>query len=128
MPNHVHLLVWPTRKKYSISRILTSIKRPVTLRAINYLRANSPLFLKRMEYRRPDGTTAYRFWQRGGGYDRNMTQPKSILAAIDYIHANPVRKGLCQRSTDWPWSSATEHNSPGQGKLPLDLHSLAGLS
>ena len=24
---------------------------------------------------------------------------------IDYIHANPVRHGLCERALDWPWSS-----------------------
>jgi len=25
---------------------------------------------------------------------------------IDYIHANPVRRGLVAMATDWTWSSA----------------------
>jgi putative transposase len=28
------------------------------------------------------------------------------LAAIDYIHRNPVRRGLVERAIDWQWSSA----------------------
>jgi hypothetical protein len=50
------------------------------------------------------------FWQRGGGYDRNLTEPRTIWAEIASIHANPVRRGLCESATDWPWSSARELN------------------
>jgi hypothetical protein len=34
---------------------------------------------------------------------------------IDYVHANPVRKGLVVRPADWKWSSAgwCELRSPG---------------
>jgi hypothetical protein len=69
-------------------------------------------------------TTDYRFWQRGGGYDRNLTEPKSIWAEIDYFHANPVRRGLCDTPTARPWSSARELEQPGSGLLRLDLSSL----
>jgi putative transposase len=34
------------------------------------------------------------------------------VAAIDYIHLNPVRRGLCERCTDWKWSSARYHLWP----------------
>jgi hypothetical protein len=44
-------------------------------------------------------------WQRGG-YDRNVTDPATLRTMIDYIHQNPVRRGLVQRATDWPWPSA----------------------
>jgi putative transposase len=62
----------------------------------------------------------YRFQRRGGGYDRNLTAPATIRTEIDYIHANPVRRGLCERTTDWTWSSAVEFESPGVGILRLD--------
>jgi hypothetical protein len=28
-------------------------------------------------------------------------------AAIEYIHMNPVRRGLVKRAVDWKWSSAS---------------------
>ncbi len=36
----------------------------------------------------------FRHWQEGPGYDRNLTKPTTILAAIDYIHLNPVRRAF----------------------------------
>jgi hypothetical protein len=41
----------------------------------------------------------------GGGSDRNM-EANTLLAMIDYIHHNPVRRGLVQQATEWKWSSA----------------------
>ena len=55
-----------------------------------------------------DGTTTHRFWQRGAGYDRNSWTPCHIREAIVYIHDNPVKRGLCDKPTDWPWSIARE--------------------
>lgn len=123
MPEHVHLLLWPTGAAYSISRILTSLKQPVSKRALLFVRARSPSFLRQMEDRQPNGIVHYRFWQRGGGYDRNFTEPSPIWAEIDYIRANPVRRELCQRATDWKWSSAIEYESPGTGLLTIDRSS-----
>jgi putative transposase len=36
---------------------------------------------------------------------------------IDYIHANPVRRGLVTRAEDWEWSSARWY----AGLLPVRL-------
>ena len=54
---------------------------------------------------KPDGRHSLRFWQRGGGYDRNLWSAREIRRKIDYIHANPVRHGLVARPEDRPWSS-----------------------
>jgi hypothetical protein len=43
-------------------------------------------------------------WQYVHG--RNLTNAKSIRDAIDYLHANPVRRGLCQLAIEWKSSSA----------------------
>ena len=48
----------------------------------------------------------FRYWQEGPGYDRNLESPEAIEAAINYIHLNPVRRGLCAKAEDWKWSSA----------------------
>jgi hypothetical protein len=58
-------------------------------RAIGYLRREAPHFLSRLAQRGPSGTW-YRFWQAGGGWDENITEPTRVQEVIDYIHFNPV--------------------------------------
>ncbi len=104
MPDHVHLLVWPRQEAYSVSEILKSIKLPVAMKAISFLKANGPEMLRSME----TGLRAprYRFWQDGGGYDKNITDCDEMLKLIEYMHDNPVRKSLVETPDAWYWSSA----------------------
>ncbi len=46
------------------------------------------------------------FWQTGGGYDRNIYTAKEYEEKFNYIHRNPVQRGLVKRAQDWHWSSA----------------------
>ena len=124
MPEHVHLLIWPTTAEYSVSAVLKTMKQSVSRKALLFVRQHAPAFLSRMEDRQPNGRVSYRFWQRGGGYDRNLTEPKAIWMTMDYIHANPVRRQLCQHAGDWPWSSAAEWEHPGTGLLRVDRESI----
>jgi putative transposase len=124
MPEHAHLLIWPTEPEYDISRILYSIKKPVTNRALSYVRRMAPEFFARMEDRQPSGEVHYRFWQRGGGYDRNVVEDATVLTQIEYIHNNPVRRGLCAKPEDWFWSSAADYSGLRAGPLSIDRESL----
>ena len=124
MPEHVHLLIHPTEQEYRISRILSSLKQPVSKRAILYVGRNEPGFLGQMTDTQPNGKTWLRFWQRGGGYDRNLWSPRYVWETIEYIHSNPVRRGLCDSETDWPWSSAGVFLGVSDGPVRLDLGSL----
>jgi putative transposase len=124
MPEHAHLLICPRDRDYSISSILTTIKQSVAKRSLIYVRQHARAFLSKMEDRQPNGNVSFRFWQRGGGYDRNLIEPGTIWAEIEYLHANPVRRGLCKRPLDWEWSSAREGERPGTGLLRLNLESL----
>jgi putative transposase len=124
MPEHCHLLIFPRPPYYDISAMLFAIKVPVTRKAKDYLQENAPESLVLMRDAQPNGKVAYRFWQRGGGYDRNFNEPKSIYAEIEYLHNNPVRRGLVARAEDWRWSSAGWY--AGQRDVPLvpDFESL----
>jgi putative transposase len=124
MPEHAHILLWPMLKSYDISDILSSIKQSVAKRALSFVRREAPGFLRHMEDRQPNGRTCYRFWQRGGGYDRNLFEPAAIYQQIDYLHANPVRRGLCARPEDWPWSSAADYAGIRKGPALLQRESL----
>jgi putative transposase len=118
MPEHVHLIVRPRGEEYRISAILSGIKLPVGRRAINYLVSQQSLWLgkiTRLRGRREERL----FWQSGGGYDRNITCGKTLLRMIDYLHNNPVRRGLVERACYWRWSSAA-HYEGGASPLIID--------
>ena len=118
MPEHMHLLIFPRRSGYAISPILYAIKKSVANRAITYVIQHSPSFLRQMEYKEPKGIS-HRFWQPGGGYDRNLWSESHVWETIDYIHANPVRRGLCAHPNDWEWSSARFYAGKGMGPLTI---------
>jgi putative transposase len=118
MPEHVHLIVRPRRTEYRMLAILSGIKLPVGRRAINYLVSKqSPWLAKITRMRR--GREERLFWQSGGGYDRNITCGKTPLQMIDYLHNNPVRRGLVEQACDWRWSSAAYYEG-GESPLAID--------
>ena len=47
-----------------------------------------------------------RFWQAGGGFDRNLWNPEAIHRAINYIERNPAPANLAAAPEAWTWSSA----------------------
>ena len=109
MPEHVHLLVYPRRasvKTREIEALLAAVKRPYSYRIKQILiGSRSPLLGKLTVPDRRRGTV-FRYWQKGPGYDRNLSSQKAVLGSIDYIHNNPVSRGLARQATDWRWSSA----------------------
>ena len=120
MPEHVHLLLYPQSQNYEMRRILAAMKAPVSKKAKEYLTENQEKdWLKRLTAKHGTRET-FRFWQPGGGYDGNLWNSQTILEVIDYIHANPVRRGLVERPTDWKWSSAAAHAGTGPGPLKID--------
>ena len=86
-----------------------------------WLKENKPDHLQDMEtgVRRPK----YRFWQDGGGYDRNYWEPVAIRDQLAYIHANPVRRGIVKQPEDWYWSSASEWVYGKPGPIAIDKDS-----
>ncbi len=118
MPEHVHLLVWPEQATAKVSPLLKAIKQPFSNRIRKWLEEKSSPLLAQLTVREWPGKSSFRFWLEGGGYDRNITEQKTTLAAIDYIHLNPVRRGLVKRPEDWKWSSYRFYQSDGAIQFP----------
>jgi len=118
MPNHVHLILCPRKEDYSISSILLSIKQPVARKAIGYLRIHNPAGLRLLATGQP--AKPYQFWQKGGGYDRNLVSVKILIEAVRYIHNNPVRKGFVETPDQWHYSSAADWDGTRPGPIPID--------
>jgi len=102
MPEHVHLLLWPKYPPHSVTDILASLKSSVGRTAIPLLSEPPP-----------------QFWQRGGGYDRNIWTLDEVTEKMRYIEHNPVRRGLVSAPVDWEWSSARWNAHDHSGPVPL---------
>jgi putative transposase len=126
MLNHVHLLLQPGAG-VSVRNLLKAIKEPVSKRASAWVRYHAPEFLPRMLDVQPSGRQCVRFWQPGGGYDRNIISAAEVWEKITYIHNNPVRKGLVENPVDWKWSSCAAWEGGVDEPLPIDRVSVPPL-
>ncbi len=85
MPDHWHALTW-CGYPLAISQVLHDIKKISTLR-LHAARGSRGAFWQ------------HQFW------DRFVRHTKEFRERLDYMHLNPVRKGLVKRPQDWRWSS-----------------------
>jgi putative transposase len=114
MPEHVHLLVFPEQADSRVESLLYAIKRPFSFRVKQQLLSLNDPLLAHLTIRERPGKETFRFWQEGGGYDRNITSVDAIHVAADYIHLNPVRRDLCSSAEQWKWSSLKTHQGLAQ--------------
>jgi REP-associated tyrosine transposase len=85
MPDHWHALI-ATQHPLTISSVLQDIKRISSLK-INRLRKTK------------GSRWQHQFW------DRFVRHPKEFTERLEYMHYNPVRRGLAIYPEQWRWSS-----------------------
>ena len=49
-------------------------------------------------------------WQRDF-FDHRLRDEHQLREKMDYVLMNPVRKSLCKRPEDWPWSYRPDYHS-----------------
>ena len=97
MPEHIHLLVGEP-KVANPSRVMQVLKQRVSLQCRARARTakqQQSIFSERL----PPA-----FWQPRS-YDFNVRTKKKYIEKLNYIHMNPVRRGLVESPELWPWSS-----------------------
>jgi REP element-mobilizing transposase RayT len=100
MPEHVHLVLMPT-ETCRLSRIMKLLKQRTAWVINKKLPRNGSFWLG--DY--------FDHWARNDG---------QITRYIDYIHNNPVRRGLVARPEDYPYSSALAWIFPEKTQYPID--------
>ena len=95
MPEHVHLLVSEPKKA----------KLAIALQALK-------LSVMRKSVERP-------FWQ-ARYYDFNVFTTKKQIEKLNYMHENPVVRGLVGFAENWPWSSARHHLTGYSGVVEIE--------
>jgi putative transposase len=106
MPEHVHMIVCPEDGADGIDALLKAVKRPFSYRIKQILVESGNPLLDSLTVQQRPGVTTFRFWQEGPGYDRNLVKASTTRESINYLHNNPIRRGLVQSAVDWKWSSA----------------------
>jgi len=118
MPDHVHLLVHPKEAQPALSHYLARIKQPFSKQVKSLLVENDSRLLQRLTVQERPGKMCFRFWQEGPGFDRNVFSSDAIESSLEYLHNNPVRRGLCRHAVDWKWSSARYYLHPPPRQYP----------
>ena len=124
MPDHIHLLMsepavgTPSTVmqvlKQRVSRRLRR-KRP-TLRTA---KGGPPTKARQLRLWDDEAPELPRFWQRRF-YDFNFWSHKKRKEKLDYMHSNPVKRGLARRPQDWPWSSYAFYAGGAKPLLGID--------
>ncbi|MCK6477414.1 MAG: transposase [Phycisphaerales bacterium] len=116
MPEHVHMIVQPP-KDQPLGPILTGIKTSVAKHVIARWKTMRAGVLARLD----DGHGHPRFWQKGGGFDRNIRGTAELCREIRYTHRNPVERGLVDRPEVWRWSSVRWWMGLREQEIECDL-------
>jgi putative transposase len=116
MPNHVHLLI-SEPKKCSPSSALQILKQRVS-RKMRGQQHVVPLTAPRLPAAKHIGELPG-FWQ-ARFYDFNVYSHEKKNEKLDYMHANPVNRGLVRHPQDWPWSSWAFYFRSECGLIAMD--------
>ncbi|MGA2301800.1 MAG: transposase [Candidatus Acidiferrum sp.] len=101
MPEHVHLLI-SEPKKGTPSTVLQMLKQRVSQK-MRKKRRNACEKQLRLAFPEP-GENSRCFWQPRF-YDFNVYTNGKKREKLEYMHSNPVTRGLVKHPKDWPWSS-----------------------
>jgi putative transposase len=117
MPNHVHLLMSEPNRR-TPSTVLQMLKQRVS-RKMRESEERMPRKERRLNL--SDSIDELpQFWQPRF-YDFNVYSHKKMKEKLDYMHANPVTRGLVEHPKDWPWSSFLFYATGEQGLLAIDI-------
>jgi putative transposase len=126
MPEHVHLLLLPERPAAEdpvpTSRILHDLKGfsgRWGKRALREVWARSRSLgaapLDAWATRKGDKP----FWKTRA-YDFNVVHEAKVREKLDYMHENPIRRGLVDRPEQWPWSSYRYYELADKSLIAMD--------
>ncbi len=119
MPEHVHLLL-SEPDRATLADFMHSLKLSFSKRVRSQVSSAAP--------REPGAPTVPgtsraqapgTFWQKRY-YDRNIRSYSDFVEKLRYIHRNPVKRGLCARPEDWPWSSFRHYATGEVGVVEIE--------
>jgi putative transposase len=116
MPGHVHLLIGEPPKT-TPSVMLKALKQRVSrdLRRKKHNVGGGQLLLPFLN----EGPGLPRLWQPRF-YDFNVYSGYKVREKLEYMHANPVKRGLVKNPSAWIWSSYLFYEKGQTGLVTID--------
>ncbi len=118
MPNHLHY-IWHVHPSLIYQKVKGSHLRNTAQKIKNDLIVNNEQKILDQFYVGAKDR-AYQFWERNP-LSTDLYSPHVIQQKMNYIHANPIRKNLCQAAEDYIYSSA-EYYKSGQDQFGILTH------
>jgi REP-associated tyrosine transposase len=105
MPDHIHLLVWPAGTA-TVADIMRDFKEFTAKRLVRQAEVEgmSTWVEAFRQAGQTTGRATYKVWQ-DSYWDENVCTESFLRSKLHYIHRNPVRAGLVNEPTDYPYSS-----------------------
>jgi putative transposase len=106
LDNHFHAIV----EAPDLSRVVMELKRYTAHRMIEQLEQEGCewlLHLLAFERAKHKRASEHHFWQEGS-HPQALTDDAMMEQKLDYIHNNPVKRGLVSGPEHWRYSSAHE--------------------
>ncbi len=107
LDNHLHLIVHSD----ALNKIIRDFKRHTAreiIKTAQYEEKN--WLLTQLEFHKQvyKDESTYQVWQEGF-HPQAMTSEEILRQKLEYIHYNPVKLGLVDKSEDWRYSSARNY-------------------
>lgn len=124
MPEHFHLLIKPEPAD-ATSLILQRLKDRTARRILRTLRQHpESAWCGKMlsRFHLPSNVhdeSHYRVWQRRF-YPFNVYSERKRLEKLNYMHNNPIQRGLADSPEQWPWSSWRFYHRGGTSVQKMD--------
>jgi len=103
MPDHLHTIIGSELKPSKVQQYVNGI---VAHRVIQYLKAEGhEKSLGKLRHEEKDRGYKHSLWDHHPNAKLLSTE-EVFLQKVNYLHQNPVRAGLVERTEDYRWSSA----------------------
>jgi len=125
MPTHLHAIVFSVDfRSEPLAAALTDFRKFTGRRLSEYCRESMPPCFHQTLRECSGEDRERRFWQPSRHPVAVQTE-RFWRQKLDYLHENPVRKGLVRRSREWRYSSALWYDTDAQ--QTCDVH-LSGIN
>jgi len=121
MPTHMHMIVFDEQfDNERLKKSLDSFRRFTGRQLAEYCSENMPMAFRDALVHSAGHDRERQFWQDSRHPEGLHTQ-KFWSQKWDYLHANPVRKGLVSYSADWRFSSGAFYDDEREycGEVPI---------
>ncbi len=116
MPEHVHLLIGEP-KIGTPSTVMQVLKQRLS-RELRRRKRRVPVGQLALPFAKTDVVLPH-FWQKRF-YDFNVWSGKKIREKLEYMHQNPVKRGLVSGPAHWVWSSYNYYEGAEGPLLRMD--------